>query len=152
MAKKSLIVKIAIIIVVISIGLGSCTKSSPAGGSGSVSTIPENKLLSQKIIEEPVMNGTGDKRIGTRAYIKLSTKDLSEATLEQITAFYKSFKDKKYNWVSVICEDGSGLIFSGNTGMASYTNSLDDDGSHSSGDTSKVIFYDDVKDTFVIIE
>jgi hypothetical protein len=88
---------------------------------------PENLLMKAKLQEAPVLNGQ-KQRIGTRAYIAISEKDLLEnVSFEDCGEFYRSFQGKNYNWVSIICPEGTGLVFPGAGPLASY-GKLDRDG------------------------
>jgi hypothetical protein len=112
----------------------------------------KNMLISKRLREASIMNGAGQK-IGTRAYIDLSRADVESATLADFTDFYKSFKDKGYNWVTIFYNDGSGGVsFSGkgvSIPIAEFRTILDEDGSISTGDVTKILFYDDELDIFV---
>lgn len=90
-------------------------------------TQPENLLMKAKIQEAPVANGFGEK-IGTRAYITIPQEVLLEVvTFEDCGEFYRSFQGKNYNWVSIVCPEGTGLVFPGAGPLASY-GKLDRDG------------------------
>jgi hypothetical protein len=80
----------------------------------------DNILLRANLIEAPVLNGS-NQRIGTRAYITIPQDVLLEfVTLDDVTEFYWSFQGKGYNWVSIMCPEGTGLIFPGGRGIATY--------------------------------
>jgi hypothetical protein len=97
-------------------------------------------------IEAPVVNAMG-KKIGTRAYITLSRELLLEAvSLDDVAEFYKSFQGKDYNWVSIICPEGMGLVFGGGEGMATY-GTVDKIG-RMDGPIHWTIIYDEALDTF----
>jgi hypothetical protein len=109
-------------------------------------TQPENLLLKAKLQEAPVLNGLGE-RIGTRAYITISEKDLLEnVSFEDCGEFYRSFQGKNYNWVSIICPEGTGLIFPGAGPLASY-GKLDRDG-RLTDDIHWTITYDESTGSF----
>ena len=107
----------------------------------------KNPLLMHKLTEKAVMNGTGTARIGTWAYISISRAELDKASLSDFTEFYKSFKDKKYNWVSVICNDGTGLLFPGG-GLIGSFGPIDAEGAII-GEKYRWIMYNDKNDIFV---
>jgi hypothetical protein len=107
----------------------------------------DNRLMWQKPREVPVMNGLGTDRIGTRAYVELEPEEFEALTLENYTEFYQYFKDKDYNWVSVLCSDGTGVIFTGG-GPYGQFGYMDDEG-RLDGDTVKTITYYDDIDKFV---
>jgi hypothetical protein len=109
-------------------------------------TQSENILLRANLIEAPVVNGVG-KRIGTRAYITLPQEVLFEVvTLEDCGEFYRSFKDKHYNVVTIVCPEGTGLVFSGDAGIASF-GPIDEFG-RSSGQAHWTIIYDESTGAF----
>ncbi|MDR1637991.1 MAG: hypothetical protein LBR93_11730 [Treponema sp.] len=106
----------------------------------------DNILMNTALIEAPVVNGF-NQRIGTRAYITLPQEILLEVvSLEDVTEFYWSFQGKGYNWVSIICPEGTGLVFGGAGPMASY-GKVDELG-RMDGDTHWVIIYDETIGNF----
>lgn len=109
--------------------------------------VSENPLMRATLIEAPVVNGLG-KRIGTRAYITLPQELLLEVvSMEDVAEFYLSFKGKGYNWVSVICPEGTGLVFAGDdSGMATY-GTVDKTG-RMDGPIHWTITYDETAGTF----
>jgi hypothetical protein len=110
----------------------------------------ENLLMRASFIEAPVVNAMG-KKIGTRAYITLSRELLLEVvSLDDVAEFYKSFQGKEYNWVSVICPEGTGLVFGGGGSMATY-GKIDKFG-RMDGDIHWTIIYDETLDTFRELE
>jgi hypothetical protein len=83
-------------------------------------TVSDNILMNANLIEAPVIN-SANRRIGTRAYITLPQEILLEAvTLEDVTEFYQSFRDKGYNVVTIMCPEGTGLVFGGANGHAEF--------------------------------
>ena len=107
----------------------------------------KNPLLRPKLTEAAVMNGTGTARIGTRAYINVSRAELDKASPADFTEFYKSFRDKNYNWVSVICNDSTGLVFPGGGPIGSF-GPIDAEGALV-GEEYRWIVYNDEQGTFV---
>jgi hypothetical protein len=106
----------------------------------------ENILLRTNLIEAPVVNGFGEK-IGTWAYITLPQDVLLEVvTLDDVAEFYQSFQGKGYNRVSIMCPEGTGLVFGRDEPMASY-GPLDKFG-RMAGDTHWTIIYDETIGTF----
>jgi hypothetical protein len=72
----------------------------------------DNILLNSNLIEVPMINAVG-RNVGTRAYITLPQEILLEVvTLEDVTEFFQSFQDKNYNVVTIMCPEGTGLVFS----------------------------------------
>jgi hypothetical protein len=113
-------------------------------------TRSDNILMNAALIEAPVVNGFVEK-IGTRAYITLPQEILLEVvTMDDVTEFYRSFQGKGYNWVSIICPEGTGLIFQGAGPMASY-GKVDYSG-RLDGDTHWIIIYDETIETFRELE
>lgn len=106
----------------------------------------QNLLMMTRISEAPVKNGLG-QRIGTRAYITVSQKVfLENVSLDDVAEFYKSFQGKGYNWVSIICPEGTGLVFPAAGSLASY-GKLDNEG-RLTEDIHWSIIYDKNMDTF----
>ncbi|MDR2052871.1 MAG: hypothetical protein LBP80_05595 [Treponema sp.] len=93
------------------------------------------------------MNGSGTARIGTRAYVELEPDEFKALTLDNYAEFYQYFKDKDYNWVSIFCSDGTGVIFARGGPIGEF-GSMDKEG-RLDGDTTKMIVYDDNIGTFV---
>lgn len=82
-------------------------------GNGKDVLYPEyskhNVLMDYDLIVKDVKSGTGDV-IGEYAYIRIMKKQLEEIT----EANYKEFaetvvKDSGYNWVAIMCDDGTGI-------------------------------------------
>ena len=60
-----------------------------------------------------VESGTGEK-IGEYAFIEISKGQLEAVTAEQYKDFAETVvKDSGYNWVAIICDDGTGICFPG---------------------------------------
>jgi hypothetical protein len=99
----------------------------PESQPQSRNTVIKNPLLIASRREAIVKNGLGQK-IGTRAYIIISQKVLlEEVSLDDVAEFYQSFLGKGYNWVSIICPEGTGLVFPASGTLASY-GTLDNEG------------------------
>jgi hypothetical protein len=110
----------------------------------------DNILLNSTLIEAPIINALG-RNIGTRAYITLPQDVLLEVvTLDDVAEFYWSFQGKEYNWVSIMCPEGTGLVFGGAGSMASY-GKIDSIG-RMDGDTHWIIIYDETIGTFRELE
>lgn len=76
----------------------------------------DSRLYNASIITADVLNGSGNEVIGQRAYIIFPKSALSEITADAFTQFVNSnVKDNGYNWFSIICDDGTGINFAGNT-------------------------------------
>jgi hypothetical protein len=105
-----------------------------------------NLLMKAKLREVPVINGL-KQNIGTRAYISIPQKTLLEdVSFEDVAEFYLSFQGKGYNWVSIICPEGTGLVFPASRGIATY-GELDKEG-RMTEKTHWSIIYDEKLGTF----
>jgi len=106
--KKSFITFAVLIVLFSFIGVVSCKQSS------------KNPLLNEKLKEAVIKNNAGQD-IGTRAYINLPNKVKPEdISLDDYTEFYNIFKQKNYNWVSIIFSNGKGVVFSGGKSLGIY--------------------------------
>lgn len=100
--------------------------------SESETTIPDlsNLLCIATVKTAAVMNGFGNEKIGTRAYIEISKEELKTITVEQYSEFVDTVvKDSGYNWFTIFCDDGTGICFAGSMGSFSEYGNLDSDGS-----------------------
>lgn len=100
--------------------------------SDSVS-VPDNendqRLLNATIMCADVTNGIGTDVIGQRAYIVIPKEVLSQISEYGYATFLENkIKNSGYNWFSIICDDGTGIVFSNSfTGLGTY-GELDDEG------------------------
>lgn len=100
-------------------------------GDGKDVLYPEYKqynfLLDCDVKTEDVKSGSGDV-IGQRAYISVLKSQLSGLTAENFAEFSETVvKDSGYNYFTVKCDDGTGIVFTGcNVVLIDY-GSLDDD-------------------------
>lgn len=86
-----------------------------------------NVLMDYDLTIKDVKNGTGDSVIGQRAYIRITKDQLKEITAENFVEFANQrVKDSGYNWVTVICDDGTGLCFAGSDILVVEYGKLDD--------------------------
>lgn len=87
-----------------------------------------NALLDAELQTDDVLSGSGDN-IGTYAYINISKEDLESVTEEQFLNFANNVVDgSSCDYISIICDDGTGIEFPGsNTEYANYGN-IDDTG------------------------
>ena len=76
-----------------------------------------------------VTNGNGTDAIGQRAYIVIPKEVLSQISENGYATFLENkIKNSGYNWFSIICDDGTGIVFSNSfTGLGTY-GELDDEG------------------------
>lgn len=88
-----------------------------------------NPLLEAEFLTADVKNGTKDQVIGKRGYIKIKKSDLKNITNEQFTAFAnEKVANSGLNWVSIICEDGTGISFAGSISYVADYGTLDIEG------------------------
>ena len=89
-----------------------------------------NILLDCKVKTADVMNGFGTDVIGQRAYIDILKSDLLTVSEEDYKEFVETVvKDSGYNYVSITCEDGTGIVFPGSLSLIATYGELDKDGS-----------------------
>ena len=81
-----------------------------------------NPLLDAEVQVNDVMNGAGTEKIGEWAEVNISKEVLKTVTNEQFTEFCTNVVDNSgYNWFTIICDDGTGIVFSGSmTSNATY--------------------------------
>ena len=73
----------------------------------------DNPLTACALTVKDVESGTGEK-IGEYAYIEINKGQLESVTAEQYKDFAETVvKDSGYNWVAIICDDGTGICFPG---------------------------------------
>lgn len=89
----------------------------------------ENPLLSATFSLDEVKSGVGDNVLGQYGYIKIDKKDLKTVTNEQFTEFAEQkVQDSGLNWVSIICDDGTGICFAGSLSYLAEYGKIDTDG------------------------
>lgn len=107
-------------------------------GSGAVQTVTRgrdavypvaekhNVLMDYELTEVPVEKD--GKEVGRYAYIRIMKSQLQEITAENYEEFVAARVDgASYNWVSIVCDDGTGICFAGcSTITADYGNLGDD--------------------------
>lgn len=122
MRKKSTIRKSIFICMILSIVLclAACgddlfsTFSTTAGTTTTLESISSNPLIAADLQHGYIRNGSGTDVIGRYAYIKITKSTLEEITLEEYKEFCEDVVDNIiYNWVSIICDDGTGIQFTG---------------------------------------
>lgn len=90
----------------------------------------DGRLRNASIFTADVHNGSGNEVIGQRAYIIFPKSALSEITVDAFVQFVNSnVKDSGYNWFSIICDDGTGINFAGNTYLFATYGNMDNEGS-----------------------
>lgn len=89
-----------------------------------------NILLDCKVKTADVMNGFGTDVIGRRAYIDILKSELLKVSEDDYKEFVEAVvKDSGYNYVSIMCEDGTGIMFSGSIYFIGMYGNLSKDGS-----------------------
>lgn len=88
-----------------------------------------NVLTDYDLIVKDVKSGSGDV-IGEYAYIRIMKKQLEEIAEENYKEFAESVvKDSGYNWVAILCDDGTGICFPGSMYYVADYGKQDADGS-----------------------
>lgn len=73
-----------------------------------------NILLDTEFYEKNVYSGDGKNKIGKYGLINVKKEDLKNVTNDQYDEFCKNVVDDSgYNWVIIICDDGTGICFPG---------------------------------------
>lgn len=87
-----------------------------------------NFLLDYDVKTADVKSGSGDV-IGQRAYVSIIKSKLQEATADNFAEFAETVvKDSGYNWFTIKCDDGTGIVFDGSDVTLPVYGTLDDDG------------------------
>lgn len=88
-----------------------------------------NVLMDYELTVKDVKSGSGDK-IGEYAYIRIMKTQLQAITEENYKEFAETVvKDSGYNWVAIICDDGTGICFPGSMYYVGTYGKQDSDGS-----------------------
>lgn len=103
--------------------------ASPSGSTSATDNEDDQRLLNAIIMCADVTNGVGTDVIGQRAYIVIPKEVLSQISESGYVTFLENkIKNSGYNWFSIICDDGTGIVFSNSfTGLGTY-GKLDDEG------------------------
>lgn len=89
----------------------------------------QNPLLRAEFSTADVKSGIGNNIIGKRGYVKINKETLKTITHEQFTEFANTkVADSGLNWVSIICEDGTGICFTGSMSYVADYGTLDEEG------------------------
>lgn len=100
--------------------------TSPGGPTESLS---DNVLMSANVHVSKVLSGTGDE-IGEYAYVSISKDELKGITETDYKEFAETVvRDSGYNWVAIICDDGTGICFPGSMSYVAQYGTQDADGS-----------------------
>ncbi|MBD9235221.1 MAG: hypothetical protein EGR20_10205, partial [Alistipes onderdonkii] len=88
-----------------------------------------NVLMDYDLTVKDVKTGSGDK-IGEYAYIRITKAQLQAITEENYKEFAETVvKDSGYNWVAILCDDGTGICFPGSMYYVGTYGKQDTDGS-----------------------
>lgn len=88
-----------------------------------------NVLMDYDLTVKDVKTGSGDK-IGEYAYIRITKAQLQSITEENYKEFVETVvKDSGYNWVAILCDDGTGICFPGSMYYVGTYGKQDTDGS-----------------------
>lgn len=93
--------------------------------------IPSNPLLKSTIKTGTIYSGDNSKIIGSYGYINLTKSELKSITQDDFIEFAAQKVDGNhlYNWISLICEDGTGITFAGCNIYTPIYGKQDSDGS-----------------------
>lgn len=86
-----------------------------------------NFLLDCNVKTADVESGSGDV-IGQRAFVSVLKSQLADLTPENFAEFAETVvKDSGYNWYTIKCDDGTGIVFAGSDTAAAIYGVLDDE-------------------------
>lgn len=90
-----------------------------------------NPLMKEELKTGTVYSGDKSQTLGSYGYISITKESLKSVTEEEFEEFaQEKVKDNPwYNWISIICEDGTGITFSGCNIYYPTYGKLDTDGS-----------------------
>lgn len=90
------------------------TPSTAAGTTAPTETLSDNPLIAAELQHGFVYNGSNTEVLGQYAYITISKSTLESISLDEYTEFCETVVDRSiYKWVSIICDDGTGIQFTG---------------------------------------
>lgn len=90
--------------------------------------VDDNPLTACPLNVGDVESGSGEK-IGEYAYIEIAKVQLEAVTMEDYKTFAETVvKDSGYNWVAIICDDGTGICFPGSMYYVAQYGKQDTDG------------------------
>ena len=94
-------------------------------------TSQNNSLLQSYIKSGDIYSGDRSKILGKYGYISIPKETLRTVTAEEFIEFaqQQATYSSVYNWVSIICDDGTGILFSGCDMYYPTYGKLDSDGS-----------------------
>lgn len=107
-------------------------------GSGAVQTVTRgrdavypvaekhNVLMDYELTEVPIKKD--GKEVGRYAYIRIMKSQLQEITAENYEEFVNErVRDAGFNWLTIVCDDGTGVCFGGCDVLVASYGELDDD-------------------------
>ena len=86
------------------------------------------EILGHEVHTEDVMNGPKTKSIGKCAYIEMDRSELDGLSQNQWVEVFEAVNELDYNYFSIVCGDGTGVVFPGCSITASV-GEMDDTGS-----------------------
>jgi len=76
--------------------------------------ISDNPLIAAEFVDDLVLNGSGTDALGFCGLIRISKATLRGITIDEYVEFCEEYVGNiKYLWVSIICDDGTGIQFTG---------------------------------------
>ncbi len=127
---------VAIVLLLFAIAVAGCSSTptsitptpSDASSTPAQSIASSNPLLNATLDTKPVKSGSGDT-IGTYAFIKISKSVLQEITFDEYEEFIAERVSSEYNWVSIMCYDGTGISIPCGDATLAYYGEFDTDNS-----------------------
>ena len=87
-----------------------------------------NSVLGYPVHFADVTNGFGTDTIGERAYIEIPKNELENMSEEEYSELCTYVESLDNNWFTVVCDDGTGLVFTGCSSIIVTYGQLDDAG------------------------
>ena len=88
-----------------------------------------NPLIAAELQSIPLFNGSKTEILSSYAYIEISKADLKQITAEDYEEFCAEIvADSHYNWVTIKCDDGTGINFPGSQYTIATYGKLDREG------------------------
>ncbi|MBD5476729.1 MAG: hypothetical protein HDR17_12245 [Lachnospiraceae bacterium] len=87
-----------------------------------------NSILGYPVHFADVTNGFGTDTIGERAYVEISKNELKNMSEEEYSELCTYVESLDKNWFTVVCDDGTGLVFTGCSSIIVTYGQLDDSG------------------------
>lgn len=87
-----------------------------------------DSILGYPVHFADVTNGFGTDTIGERAYVEISKNELKNMSEEEYSELCTYVESLDNNWFTVVCDDGTGLVFTGCSSIIVTYGQLDDSG------------------------